>query len=502
MYAFAEVGPASSYNVHDNNQTNLLTAIAERIFLVKPGVNGVVPIEGIAHSFRPPPTPKNGAWRDGMAAVGNKLKTILNRMTPAEGVTAFTPREFCDGYKGRRRVIYEQAMDSLSEREVQVRDSWLKPFVKAEKTAITSTKRAVPRMIQPRDPRYGLSLGCYTRPIEKLIQRAVKRMYGGHTILKGMNPDESGTALRAMWDTFADPVAVGVDASRFDQHCSIDALSFEHSIYLHLYKQDPQLAKLLKWQLNNQGVCYVSGHKTKYKVQGRRMSGDMNTSLGNCLLMSCMMYAFYHSVGIKARLANMGDDCVCLCERSELHKLSSLGVFFYDLGYTMEVEEPVYEFEKIVFCQTSPVHDGRGWLMVRDPMVAIAKDLLTVTPMTNASDYHSYRRAVGECGLAIAGGIPVLDAFYRMCIRDTDTKIKPGKGFNKTHVTDIVRLEQLRSMVDRSKYAILDEARDSFWRSSGIEPALQVEYERYFDSVELEYGVAVLRDSFVTGMNT
>jgi len=37
------------------------------------------------------------------------------------------------------------------------------------------------------------------------------------------------------------------------------------------------------------------------------------------------------------------------------------------MGFNMVVEEPVYELEKVVFCQSQPVFDGVSWTMVPIP---------------------------------------------------------------------------------------------------------------------------------------
>jgi hypothetical protein len=51
-------------------------------------------------------------------------------------------------------------------------------------------------------------------------------------------------------------------------------------------------------------------------------------------------------------LANNGDDCVIIIEKRHLKKLDDLPSWFLTMGFRMEVEKPVYEFEQIEFCQT------------------------------------------------------------------------------------------------------------------------------------------------------
>jgi hypothetical protein len=51
-----------------------------------------------------------------------------------------------------------------------------------------------------------------------------------------------------------------------------------------------ELAELLKWQLQNKGFARTIDGLIKYSVEGCRMSGDMNTALGNCTIMCALVY--------------------------------------------------------------------------------------------------------------------------------------------------------------------------------------------------------------------
>jgi hypothetical protein len=42
--------------------------------------------------------------------------------------------------------------------------------------------------------------------------------------MKGYTPDRRATVLKGHWSAFQDPVAVGQDFSKFDQHISVPAL--------------------------------------------------------------------------------------------------------------------------------------------------------------------------------------------------------------------------------------------------------------------------------------
>lgn len=122
---------------------------------------------------------------------------------------------------------------------------------------------------------------------------------------------------------FRRSVAVGVDAEKFDQHVSVDALKTEHEIYKRLYNDAPELCWLLKQQLANRCRGNFVDGSLSYEVKGSRMSGDINTSLGNVTIMCLMLYSYLEHAGVECvEVANDGDDAVLIVDERELGKLA------------------------------------------------------------------------------------------------------------------------------------------------------------------------------------
>lgn len=142
-------------------------------------------------------------------------------------------------------------------------------------------------------------------------------------------------------------------------------------------------------------------------MKGTRASGDMNTSSGNCFTMVLLVASYCESKGIKWRLANNGDDCVLIIEKEDQPKIADLGTWFSEMGFTMESEGAVDEFERIVFCQTQPVWTPSGYVMVRQPNVAMAKDVCTRCDISRRDVFDAWATAMHKGGLALAGNIPV-----------------------------------------------------------------------------------------------
>lgn len=413
------------------------------------------------------------------------FRNILVRRFPS--TTPVSQQEFVEFYKGRKRTNYQNAVDSLASRSIEPRDAHVKAFVKAEFINFTSKADPDPRVISPRDPRYNVEVGKYLRPIEHRLYAAIGRMFDGPTVLKGYNAKEMGLIFQRKWSSFRDPVAVGLDASRFDQHVSVEALKWEHSVYNGIFKSD-ELRKLLKWQLKNKVYGHCKDGKLKYTVDGCRMSGDMNTALGNCLIMCALVHCYLKERCIVGSLANNGDDCVVIIESKDLAKFSAgLDEWFKEMGFIMKVEEPVYELEKIEFCQTHPVYNGETYVMTRNYPTSLAKDGLSLKTLTSDNVLKSWTDAVGMGGQALSSGIPVYQSFYGAFLRASSSivpKITKQNSLRRKRKHEVELeggLAWLSARMERKIRPISDAARFSFYLAFGTTPDQQITLEHYFD---------------------
>lgn len=387
-------GSGANYGVHLASLVNLARGVAERVLATR-NSKGVL---------SKPPRPEAKAF--------DLLKPERAALLHCMPSTTVVPRdEYPLLYSGRKRALYEGAVSSLSMEAITKADAQVKTFVKAEKINFSSKSDPAPRVIQPRSPRYNVEVGRYLKLFEKKLFESFKRVYKYSVVAKGLNADKTAVLLRENWDSFKEPVAVGLDASRFDQHVSYEALEFEHSVYNGVFNS-PELRMLLKWQLVNEGIGFTNDGKVKYRVKGCRMSGDINTSMGNCLIMSCLVLAYFRSCGLQARLSNNGDDCVVICEKRDLHRMDDIGSWFSKFGFKLTIEKPVGVFEQIEFCQTQPVRVGKSWRMVRNPYTASSKDCVSLLSWEKKQDFVDWRNAIGQCGGELSKGVPFWEAYY------------------------------------------------------------------------------------------
>jgi len=234
--------------------------------------------------------------------------------------------------------------------------------------------------------------------------------------------------------------------------------------------------------LRNKCFGNVIGGDLRYTVDGRRMSGDMDTSLGNCLLMCAMLYSYSKFVGVDIHLANNGDDCVVFMEAGDYSRF--IGIFhswFLNMGFNIIVEEPVLDFERIVFCQTQPVYCGPGafdYVMVRDPRVSLQKDCVSINPLDVPSELFGWINAVGLGGLALTSGIPCWQSFYQMYVRSSF-----GKRLSKKDTGWGWGVRMLANGMEANVRSPLARTRASFFVAFGISPDEQLCIEKYYASL-------------------
>lgn len=448
------------FGVHGASITTAMRSLLTRVFVSKHRPDGVV-----GRPIRP------------------KYETVLALFKPFEDahrervsfVTPISMEEFVEG-AGRKKRVYENALRTYEERGLRSRDSRIDMFVKAEKLNLTKKTDPDPRAIQPRGVVYNLCVGVYIKVLESVIYRNIAKVFGDTTVFKGMNALQQGEVMQRKWHRFADPVAFGLDLHRMDQHVSYECLRWEHKQY-DMYFHSARLRRLLAKQLVNVGSCRTHDGSLRYSVKGCRMSGDMNTALGNCLIMCAALYSAYADLGIKYELCNNGDDCVVMCERQDAEHLKERAVsYLARLGLPLGAEETVDKLEHVDFCQTHPVFDGTRWTMVRDPRVVLSKDSCSLKTIRGEADWNTIRNTIGLSGLALAGHMPVFCEFYEA--------LRRGAGERVDKDTTPTGFTMLAKGMNMSGVMVTPEARCSFFTAFNITPDEQVALESYFKRIE------------------
>lgn len=462
---------------------------------------------------------KDGTWRRPYVppkhVVTSRLKNVRAELISISSGKYYAPVDLDESLRlvpEHKRKIYVAAYKSLMEEDdINPTDAHVSTFLKVEKHVTTKKANPVPRVVSPRSPRYNLVLGKYLRTMEKHIYQCIDEMYGYPVVAKGMNPLQVADTIFGHFTSIPDCVVVGMDASRFDQHVNISLLEFEHSVYRDILRAHGgegigELSKLLRWQTDNKCRAVTSNSIIKYSVQGTRMSGDLNTSLGNVLLMTLITRAYLAQSGLKTyRVLNNGDDQLVFLPRRELHKLKNLCGYFGALGLVMELEEPVSTLEHIEFCQCKPVYTGTGQnvsghIMVRNVHAALIKDTTCILSINNENDLLAWMNAVAKCGMSISSGVPVVHTFYKAFH-------SISYGAKKTRLTSQASfhdgLYYMSRGMTNDHLVVTPDNRMSFWKAFGVTPHEQIIIEEYFTSLaEGQLGSVAESYSYIVNAST
>lgn len=379
------------------------------------------------------------------------------------------PQDWISAYSGRKRRKYEEAVASLASTPVKRSDSYVAAFVKAEK--IFELKD--PRLIQARSARYNVELANYLKPIEHALYnikgtgRLRDYLPPSRVIAKGCNMERRAGLLKKKMQRFANPLVVSLDASRFDAHVN-EILEAEHLIYKR-YWGSPHLQRLLDWQCRNRGR--TSGG-IRYRCTYGRMSGDMNTALGNCLISVMVLMNIMRRLHLSPRKWDMlcdGDDTLLIIDQSSAHILQHIPDLYLEHGFVIKVENVTTDYHQVRFCQSYPVQTVMGPKMVSDPTRVLSRSLVGVKHWAEDKYVPKYLTLIGFCELALNMGVPVLQEYALMIL-------SWGSGLPKRiqltgRVIKAMREERRHEI---RPLPITPEARDTFERATGM----TVEHQR------------------------
>jgi hypothetical protein len=295
-----------------------------------------------------------------------------------------------------------------------------------------------------------------------------------------MNGAMVAEAMRVKWLEFDDPVCIITDCSRFDQHCSVESLRHAKRFckrFLRAGGADvDEFDRLWEMTIKSKGIVSCDDGVIHYRVDGTLNSGLSSTSLCGVLIVCTLLRHICHTAGVRHQLISAGDDTNIILERKSLEKLVPLlKPMALQCGFTLKVDGIVDEFELIDFCQCRPVFDGSVWVMVRNPSTCIPKDLLTSKLFRRDVDRYAHMRAIADCGIALCGGIPVMQSFYMMYRRiagNVPVAVLERNGFY-----------HLARNMTRGVSVVSDEARISFYKAFGIDIDTQYVLESYFDHI-------------------
>jgi len=321
------------------------------------------------------------------------------------------------------------------------------------------------RAIQYRSVAFNAAIARYLNPIEHYLFNETQ--YNGmRWCAKGLTKEERALQLMDMADQFKDPVFVLADHSTFDAHVNPELLKLEHKFYKRVWGYDRELTKLLQLQVDNVGRTKGG---IKYKVKGTRMSGDINTALGNSLINFGMLAAWVYAVDAKILLD--GDDSVIVMERESLDRLPPIEEFMVNFGMKT-VAEVVYDISDVEFCQSKPVLGANGPYLCPTPRKIL--DTIIKSPrMMDGPEALAVLRGSIYCELVANPGMPMLKPLAEWLRKsEGEIRIPPWLQYRMTEGYGLKEGQEI-AWIEPT-----EDQRISFWKSWGVSPGEQEAYEQ------------------------
>lgn len=210
----------------------------------------------------------------------------------------------------------------------------------------------------------------------------------------------------------------------------------------------------------------------------------MNTGLGNVIIMTGLIHAYAACKNLTIDLINNGDDCVVFMESRDITQFTSdFKDWSLEMGYRMAIEPPVYSLPKIEFCQMHPIRISDGIVMVRNINTSTSKDALSTLDLRNPTLRAKWFSAVGECGSFVTGGIPIVNAFYKMYQRwggGAASRLVESPQFQTSG------FYHLSLGVETLQIDPTPETRLDVFLAWGITPDEQISLENYYNSLDYQ----------------
>jgi len=468
---------------------NLTRSINERLYHVK--------IDGV---YQKPPLPDEDHFGESLFPVLVLLRKYVI------SVTCLRLEEVPATFKGKKVKIYENSVQSLFDLPLNEKDFVMKCFGKFEKVNCSrkSYNDIVNRLICPFSYRYNAQLSRFVKPLSKPMIHCIDSIFMDvlglkvfePTVMKGLDAVQIGQAFEKKFSHFYDPVAFGIDATRWDQHFSVVAQKWVFSFFEEFFagqKAGKFFRYLLNRQISRKGTAQCAEGYVNFKLDGGLPSGVANTTDGNCVLMPTLVFAYCLSHDInKFAMADMGDDGTIIMERSDAAKFDEKLVkeWFVSMGFNLKVEPMVDRLEQIEFCQAHPVRIGGVYIMVRNPHIAVSRDAISAHPFLSVKGFTAYTDSIGQGGMALTGGVPVMQNYYRSMLRSSEASCPTGYDVSTYRAwSDDVDYGMFgySKTLNRHFNEPSQDDRYSFYVAFGILPNLQKELELYYDNLIVSY---------------
>jgi hypothetical protein len=226
-----------------------------------------------------------------------------------------------------------------------------------------------PRLILAMSPKFQIMTGPWIKAmsnsLSELWYRCRTRSGGDVTYACGMNATALGHWFATCNGSYADPVYLENDFSRFDSTVNTTLLSLERAIY-RACGCPPDVLRCLERQDDIRAENPKLG--VMFSCRGSRASGDNNTSVGNSLINAYLhIMAMEHFKVQKYSMIFMGDDNLIILERGSASRVDLESLIEYFRGYGLASVPHLREHRlQAEFCS------GRFWRVADSSEIVVS----------------------------------------------------------------------------------------------------------------------------------
>lgn len=400
---------------------------------------------------------------------GSRLRKLVEFISP------MTDEQFIASRPSNKKARYIRATKKLNNYGCTSKDFNVKMFIKIEKWEEAVMLEKSPRAIQFRDPSYVAMIGKYMANIEHNLFNY--RRHGFKCFGKGMDSFTVAMELWGRWNFFPNPKCLMKDFSKFDS-CILTPWIQQESIFC---KECGFPYDLEETQYCNN--CYTR-NGIKYRCDGRKMSGEYNTSKGDSEInFSASDDAAYEWFGDNyynhyIPLVNGDDDAAVFEEEDHEGFLNHMVRHLSLLGFKTEASVTT-NFYHIDYCQARPIQIRPGlFRMVREPQRAISRACYSVKRYAGDA-WLRLIASMAQSELALSDGVPIMSSWAKYLYRAA-RHAKPLKGEISFRASVELEFRTIPYLDN-----IHPIARETFHEAFGIPPHQQVVVEQYLDNIEI-----------------
>lgn len=211
------------------------------------------------------------------------------------------------------------------------------------------------------------------------------------------------------------------------------------------------------------------------------MSGDVNTALGNVVVMTGCMYTYAKiHVNTPFEFTDEGDDCFPIMNAKHRHQWASLSSVYRLYGFELRIDGEVSSIYDIRYCQTAPIMVGNEWRVIRVWEGVFTKDATCLVGRTR-EEFLVWLNEVGTSGSILNDGIPVFAELYALYKR---MGVRGDLTLAQASDMAFSGLKQLARGMEVKGLTISHDARLQFYLITGVPPEAQMAIENEIREID------------------